>query len=48
MRQAVKKAEYQRTDTVVLEKILFFFLEKILESSLDSEIKPINPKENQS
>ena len=40
MRRAVKKAEYQRTAAVVLEKIL--------ESSLDSEIKPVNPKENQS
>ena len=36
MRQAVKKAEYQRTAAVVLEKIL--------ESSLDSEIKLVSPK----
>ena len=39
-RWAIKKAECQRTDT--------FIMEKILESPLDSkEIKPINPKGNQ-
>ena len=39
----IKKAEFWRTDTFEL------YLEKILETSLDSkEIKPVNPKVNQS
>ena len=38
----MKKAEYQRIDA-------FELLEKTLESPLDGrEIKPVNPKENQS
>ena len=41
----IKKAKYQRTDAFELEKVL----EKTLGSSLDSkEIKPVNPKGNQS
>ena len=49
MRQAVKKAEYQRTDTVVLEKILFFFWRRFLrvpwtQRSNQSILKKINPE----
>ena len=41
-RWTIKKAEHRRTDT-------FKLLEKTLESPLDSkEIKPVNPKGNQS
>ena len=40
----IKKAECQR-----IEAFELWWLEKILESSLDnSEIKPVNPKRNQS
>ena len=42
----IKKAEHQRVDAFELEKVV---LEKILESPLDcKEIKPVNPKGNQS
>ena len=42
---AIKKAKHQRTDAFELEKVL----EKTLGSPLDSkEIKPVNPKGNQS
>ena len=42
----VKKAEHQRVDAFELKKVV---LEKILESPLDcKEIKPVNPKGNQS
>ena len=49
MRQAVKKAEYQRTATVVLEKILFFFWRRFLRvpwtrRSNQSILKKINPE----
>ena len=42
----IKNAEHQRVDAFELEKVV---LEKILESPLDcKEIKPVNPKGNQS